>query len=86
MASGLVGHQTFWMVGVPSRPLGRTSITTIRMTKTMASLKVDETYAVTNDSVSPIIRPPSIAPGMLPIPPMTAAMNALSPALEAHQW
>ena len=30
--------------------------------------------------------PPSIAPGMLPIPPITAPMNALSPATKPISW
>jgi hypothetical protein len=29
--------------------------------------------------------PPSIAPGMLPIPPSTAAVNAFSPAMKADE-
>ena len=36
---------------------------------------------MTNDSATPISRPPSIAPGIEPIPPTTAAVNALSPAM-----
>src|SRR6201985_1969835 len=38
-------------------------------------------YPVTNDSATPITSPPSIAPGIEPIPPTTAAVNALSPAM-----
>ena len=38
-------------------------------------------YPVTNDSARPISRPPSIAPGIEPMPPTTAAVNALSPAM-----
>ena len=33
-----------------------------------------------NDSHSPMKTPPIIAPGTLPMPPTTAAVNALSPA------
>ena len=35
-----------------------------------------------NDSARPIRKPPSIAPGIEPIPPTTAAVNALSPRMK----
>ena len=38
-----------------------------------------------NASDSPIKSPPSIAPGIEPIPPTTAAVKPFSPADEAHQ-
>src|SRR6266581_7164274 len=38
---------------------------------------VEEMYPVIIDSATPISRPPSIAPGIEPMPPTTAAVNAL---------
>ena len=40
-----------------------------------------ERYEAANASRSPSTIPPTIAPGMLPIPPRTAAVNALSPGM-----
>ena len=39
----------------------------------------DEIYAIVSDSATPSIKPPTMAPGTLPIPPSTAAINALIP-------
>jgi hypothetical protein len=69
-------HQTFATAARPNRPLGRRIITAIRITNTIASEKVEETYPIVSDWASPIRRPPATAPGMLPIPPTTAAVNA----------
>src|SRR5215475_3634821 len=77
---GLVRHQTFWIAALPSNPLGRSSMTTIRMPNTIACWNVDEMYPVANASARPISRPPSTAPGRLPMPPTTAAVNAKRPA------
>jgi len=39
-----------------------------------------ETYPCVYDSAKPRMSPPAIAPGIDPMPPMTAAVNAFSPA------
>ncbi|KAG1317381.1 hypothetical protein G6F63_015691 [Rhizopus arrhizus] len=44
------------------------------------SLYCDEIYAAANVSARPSSTPPSMAPGILPIPPSTAAVKALMPA------
>ena len=46
--------------------------TSARFTATTSPLSV---------SISPMIMPPSIAPGTFPMPPSTAAVNARNPAL-----
>ena len=48
----------------------------------MASAICDEIYALLNISIIPRIIPPISAPGMEPIPPNTAATNALIPGIE----
>ena len=47
-------------------------ITSVHRTDTTWPLKV---------SIRPMIMPPSIAPGTLPMPPSTAAVKARNPAL-----
>ena len=54
--------------------------TTIRIENAATSLYSTEKYADQNVSIRPIARPPSIAPGSEPMPPSTAAVNALMPA------
>ena len=44
------------------------------------SLYSIEIYPDQKTSIKPINNPPSIAPGIEPIPPRTAAVNALIPA------
>ncbi len=39
-------------------------------------------YAVTSASMMPTTMPPSMAPGIRPMPPMTAATNALRPSMD----
>ena len=41
-----------------------------------------EIYTLDNCSMSPSRIPPSMAPGIDPIPPNTAAVNALMPGME----
>ena len=43
-----------------------------------ASRNVEEMKPETNASTTPRIRPPTTAPGRMPIPPSTAATKALS--------
>src|SRR4030095_808068 len=43
------------------------------------SRRCGDRYAAPNSSIPPIRNPPSMAPRTFPIPPMTAATNALSP-------
>ena len=51
----------------------------IRTPKTIASASCDEIYALPRISITPIRIPPIIAPGIEPIPPITAAAKALIP-------
>ena len=48
---------------------------------TMASAIWDEIYALLRLSMMPSSTPPSIAPGMEPMPPNTAATKALMPGI-----
>src|SRR5262249_31713105 len=74
------GHYTFSSSGRPSNPVGRKTSTRMRTAKTETSLYSTEKYPDQKASISPIIMPPSIAPGSEPIPPNTAAVNAFTPA------
>ena len=49
----------------------------MRMTNTSALVHFSPMAALPNDRVSPISTPPRTAPGMFPIPPSTAAVNAV---------
>ena len=60
------------------------SITISRM-KVNASLKVDCPIATKAVSPSPRINPPMTAPGMLPIPPNTAATKHFKPGREPEK-
>ncbi|VUX36674.1 Uncharacterised protein [Bifidobacterium catenulatum] len=61
----------------------------MRIPNTMASENADvitppvmvPIYALVRLSTTPITRPPTIAPGMEPIPPSTAATNAFRPSI-----
>src|SRR5206468_450094 len=74
----------------PRRPLGRKIRIRISSEKARMSLYSapnappvsSERYDAANASRSPRTRPPTIAPGMLPMPPSTAAVNALSPGMK----
>src|SRR5439155_18582794 len=69
----------------PRSPLGRKIRIRIRMENATMSLYSapkappvsSDRYEAANASSSPRTRPPIIAPGMLPMPPSTAAVNAL---------
>src|SRR5260370_3352663 len=71
--------QTFSASYFPNNPDGRKRRMTIRITKAIAGVKFEKRLLPTNASISPMISPPTTAPGTLPIPPNTAAMNAFSP-------
>ena len=51
------------------------------MINAAASRNVEDKNPLTNASMTPSNTPPTIAPGMTPIPPRTAATNALSPGM-----
>src|SRR5581483_10642087 len=63
----------------PSRPVGRTMRTTTRMPKAKTSCHRPPSNDAPYFSSTPSNRPPSRAPRMLPMPPSTAAVNALIP-------
>src|SRR6185369_10023134 len=66
---------------LPSRPVGLNTSTRISTENENTSFHSEPTPGMTvpNDSSSPSTRPPSMAPGIEPMPPITAAVNALSP-------
>ena len=51
------------------------------MAKAAASRNVDEMKPETSASTTPRIRPPTTAPGRMPMPPRTAATKALRPGM-----
>ncbi|KEA43050.1 hypothetical protein CR64_04000 [Pseudomonas aeruginosa] len=61
-------------------PVGRNSSTRISRPKATTSLYWSPNTSAPKASATPSSRPPSMAPGMLPMPPSTAAVNALIPA------
>src|SRR5690606_1361687 len=73
-------HYTFSTSGLPSSPVGRNSRMSTRRLNATVSLYCEEMYAAAKVSARPSSTPPNMAPGMLPIPPSTAAVNALMPA------
>src|SRR5207249_12118007 len=64
----------------PMRPWGRKTRTRIRIAKTSALVQRAEMYWSLHADRKPIMRPPSAAPAMLPMPPSTAAVKARRPA------
>jgi len=68
---------------VPKIPSGLSNNIIIRIKKTKASLYPDIAGKKVTNKISdiPKIKPPSIAPGILPIPPTTAAINAFKPGI-----
>ena len=55
---------------------------TINTINTIASDNCVEIYALARFSMTPNNHPPKQAPGMDPIPPRTAAVNALIPGID----
>ena len=68
------------MSGFPKKPVGKNIKTITKVVKAAMSLYSIEIYPDQNVSIKPINNPPSIAPGIDPIPPNTAAVKALIPA------
>src|SRR5207244_2412474 len=73
--------QTFSAWYLPNSPLGLKSRMAMRITNAIASRKLEKRDPPTNDSITPMISPPTTAPGTLPMPPRTAAMKAFSPGM-----
>ena len=73
---------TFSLIFLPRIPVGFTNSTMISTENTMASESWEEIYALERISITPKRTPPIKAPGMDPIPPNTAATNALIPGME----
>src|SRR5690606_7968123 len=71
---------TFSTSGRPRMPVGRNSSTSTSRLKATTSLYWSPKMSAPKASATPSTRPPSMAPGMLPMPPSTAAVNALMPA------
>src|SRR5690348_11112965 len=65
----------------PSRPFGRKTSTRIRIEKMITSVQRVAINWPPRDSIRPMMIPTSIAPGMLPMPPRTAAVKARKPAV-----
>src|SRR5690606_15099573 len=78
-------QHTFSTSGRPRRPLGRTSSTRNGTLKATTSLYSALKNPAVSASATPSRMPPSTAPGMLPMPPSTAAVKALSPAMKPMQ-
>ena len=68
----------------PSRPSGRKTRIRIRIVKTIDSVQSEPGACQPRPSLNAWMRPiriaPSTAPGRLPMPPNTAAVNAISPS------
>src|SRR5256884_9861416 len=60
----------------PRRPGGRKTSTRMRIEKTIALVQRAEMYWSLHADRNPMKNPPSAAPGMLPMPPSTAAGKA----------
>ena len=73
-------YYTFSISGLPKNPVGKNISTTTKTVKAAISLYSIEIYPDQKTSIKPISKPPNIAPGIEPMPPSTAAVNALIPA------
>ena len=73
------GDDIFVIDFLPRIPCGRQNRTITRITNENTSLYAVEIYRLHSDSTIPSSTLPSIAPGRLPKPPMTAAVIALLP-------
>ena len=70
---------------MPSKPAGRTRRIIINMANSIASVYgAIAGIELEKLSIIPSSIPPSIAPGTEPIPPITAAVNALIPGFEPN--
>src|SRR4029077_3342525 len=70
----------------PRMPDGRKIRTNVRTMNTANSDQRDRLLAEAKFSTKPMTNPPSTARVMLPMPPSTAAVNALRPALKPRSW
>src|SRR5262249_39557758 len=76
-----VGDHSFGSAAarVPKRPWGRTSSTATRMAYAMASCHTAGRSQTPRFSAIPMAKPPTSAPGTLPMPPRTTAAKAFTP-------
>ena len=72
---------TFSRMFLPNNPAGRNNRMTIKIMKAAASRNVEDRKPLTSASMTPSRMPPTMAPGITPIPPSTAATNALRPGM-----
>ena len=75
----LTSSYTLSMFFSPNRPVGRNSRIIINRINVNASLKVEYPKATRKVSQIPMTKPPTTAPGILPIPPRTAATKHFNP-------
>src|SRR5450759_673996 len=64
---------------IPRRPVGLNTSTKIRIEKMSTCVQATVKYPSEIAAMIPMRSPPSAAPGMFPMPPKTAAVNATSP-------
>src|ERR1700681_654816 len=67
---------------MPNNPVGRNTSVAIRIPKMRTSVHDESKHESEKARTNPMMRPPSAAPGMLPIPPNTAAVKAISPVMK----
>src|SRR3989338_8161104 len=72
-------HQARSATRSPSRPVGLNINSKTRTTNANTFFHCDDRYPAPSASSTPNTSPPTMAPGMLPMPPSTAAVNAFSP-------
>src|SRR5690606_21224654 len=75
-----IASHTFSTSGRPRMPVGRNSNTRISRVNATTSLYWSPKISAPKASATPSTRAPSMAPGMLPMPPSSAAVTALMPA------
>src|SRR6185437_10882859 len=79
-----LGHYPPSGVFSPSKPSGRKTRIRMRIEKTIVSVQSEPGECQLSPSlnawISPISTAPRTAPGRLPMPPSTAAVNAISPS------
>src|ERR1700680_3722252 len=64
---------------IPRRPVGLNTSTKIKIEKMSTSVQAGAKYPSEIAATTPMMSPPNAAPGMFPMPPNTAAVNAISP-------
>jgi len=63
-------------------PVGLNTRVAIRIPKMRTSVHDESKYESEKARTSPMMRPPRAAPGMLPMPPKTAAVKAINPVMK----